>query len=72
MGPYEVDYVRLILSILTDFRVIAATVMVLLSWALLRYVGVVFYRARISLPPPRKMLRKKRAAPEAPAIEVEE
>lgn len=74
MGPYDISYSDLFLSVLKDWRVIAATVVILLLWALLRYVGVVFRRLKLSLPPPRKMLRKKKeaaSAAEAPEIEEE-
>jgi hypothetical protein len=73
MGPYDIPYSELFLSVLKDWRVIAATVAILLLWALLRYVGVVFRRMKLNLPPPRKMLRKKKeAAAEAPAAESPE
>lgn len=73
MGPYDIDYKSLFLSVLKDWRVIAITVGILLAWALLRYVGVVFRSSRISLPPPRKMLHpKKKVAAEAPDLEEED
>jgi len=76
MGPYDIPYTDLFLSVLKDWRVIAATVSILLLWALLRYVGVVFRRLKLNLPPPRKMLKgKKEAAVEeasAEAAEIEE
>jgi len=76
MGPYDIPYTDLFLSVLKDWRVIAATVAILLLWALLRYVGVVFRRLKLNLPPPRKMLRSKKETPaaEAPAegAEMEE
>jgi len=73
MGSYDIPYTDLFLSVLKDWRVIAATVAILLLWALLRYVGVVFRRIKLNLPPPRKMLRKKKeAAAESPAAEASE
>jgi hypothetical protein len=46
MGPYEVDYIELATKLLTDWRVIATTVFILLAWALFRYVGLVFKSPR--------------------------
>ena len=43
------------------------------TWVAVGYVGVVFRRMKLNLPPPRKMLRKKKeAAAEAPAAESPE
>jgi hypothetical protein len=73
MGPYELDYKALFLSVLKDWRIIAITVAILLAWALLRYVGMVFRSTRLSLPPPRKMLHpRKKAAAATEEIEEEE
>ena len=74
MGPYDVDYKALFLGLLTDWRAIAAAVLVLLSWALLRYVGMVFHGPRVALPPSRRMIKKQEKAmkPEAEELEEEE
>ena len=73
MGPYDIPYSALFLAVLKDWRVIAATVAIFLLWAVLRYVGLVFRRIKLNLPPPRKMLRKKKeAASEGPASEASE
>lgn len=76
MGPYDIPYTDLFLSVLKDWRVITATVAILLLWALLRYVGVVFRRIKLNLPPPRKMLKSRKGAAEAEApaesAEIEE
>jgi hypothetical protein len=74
MGPYDVDYLSLFLSVLSDWRIIAITLVVLLSWFLLRYVGLVFKTSRVNLPPPRKMFKQAKAQKPAAeeAIEIEE
>lgn len=72
MGPFEIKYSALLLSVLTDWRVIATTVAILLLCALMRYVGIVFRRSRVNLPPPKKMLRKKKEASRAPERETRE
>ena len=73
MGPYDIPYSALFLAVLKDWRVIAATVAIFLLWAVLRYVGLVFRRIKLNLPPPRKMLKgKKEAAAEAAPAESAE
>lgn len=72
MGPYEVNYLSLLAGLLTDWRAIAAVVVILLSWALLRYVGMVFRGPRMALPPSRKMIKKQKKAQKPAANELEE
>lgn len=72
MGSYDISYMKLFLAVLTDFRVIAATIAILLVWVLLRYAGVVFRRARLNLPPPRKLLRQRKSAPAEASAGFEE
>lgn len=72
MGPYEVNYLSLILGVLKDWRAIAVAVLVLLSWALLRYVGMVFRGPRVALPPSRRMIKKQEKAMKPAAEELEE
>jgi hypothetical protein len=72
MGPFDVDYGLLFLSVLKDWRVIAAALVILLSWALLRYVGLVFSTPmRTRLQPPKKMKKQTRPA-KTETIEIEE
>ncbi|MEI6875746.1 MAG: hypothetical protein WCL50_11540 [Spirochaetota bacterium] len=54
------DYIALSILVLTDFRVIAATLAVILSWILFRFVGIIVKRNRR----PPKVLRG--AAPPPP------
>ncbi len=75
MGPFEVDYKVLLLRVFSDWRVPAMAVAILVTWALLRYVGIVFRTApRISLHPPKKMIKKakEKKAEAEESIEIEE
>lgn len=64
------EYVALFLSVLRDWRVIATTLLVLLSWVLLRYVGLIYTRRRLRTPrKPRKVgegsVEKKEVPPQS-------
>lgn len=72
MGPYEVDYKALFIGLFTDWRLLAIAALVLLSWALLRYVGIVFHGPKLALPPSRRMIKKQAKAMKPAAEELEE
>ncbi len=55
------EYVKLSLTVLQDWRVVATAVFVLLAWTLLRYVGLVYRKPRPPMP-------VRRAAPKAKPV----
>ncbi len=63
-------YMQLSLQVLADWRIIAVALGSILVWALLRYVGMVYYRR--PKPKRRPSAAKKQAAPKpAPRQEAE-
>jgi hypothetical protein len=65
-------FAALVLSVLKDWRVIAATAVILLAWALFRYVGLVYRKVRSYGAIPMRGKRKSGAKAPVPAPSVEE
>jgi hypothetical protein len=64
------DYIVVAMKVLGDWRVIAATLVIILSWGLFRFVGIIFNRKPLRMirgvrPP--KGGAKKTAGPAEPA-----
>lgn len=76
------DQLELALAVISDLRAIGAAVVVLLVWALFRYVGLVYRKPKALLPrgagpwggkgPKAPKAAKAAKAAPAPAIEEEE
>ncbi len=62
------DYIGLSIAVISDWRVIAATLGLIIMWAILRYVGMVYNRSPRSLA--RKAPRPTVGAPKAGSNEA--
>lgn len=65
-------FLSLALSVLKDWRVIAATAVILLAWSLFRYVGLVYRKVRNYGALPKSARGRKGGKAPAPAPSTEE